>query len=94
MPSRITSSDNDSDPGASRLMTQREVADELRVGLRTLARWRSIGFGPPFCQLWRGIRYQRREVEDWIASRERHPIPAEQPENTMQNHSLADEQGH
>jgi hypothetical protein len=77
MTNTITSIYDDSESGATRLMTPHEVADKLRVGLRTLARWRSIRFGPSYCKLGRGIRYHRRDVNDWISSRGRHSISSE-----------------
>jgi hypothetical protein len=38
---------------------------------RTLQGWRSRGFGPRFLKLGRRIVYRRRELDAWLAGRER-----------------------
>lgn len=47
-----------------------EVAVEQQVTTRTLARWRSLGEGPPFIKRGRRIFYRRRSRKAWFASRE------------------------
>lgn len=52
---------------ADELLTQREVAEMLKVAVRTLERWRQDGSGPPFVRVGpRAIRYRRTAVEQWL----------------------------
>jgi excisionase family DNA binding protein len=51
------------------LMTAQEVADFYRVPLPTLYRWRVAGTGPRGARVGRHIRYDRRDVEQWIEAR-------------------------
>jgi predicted DNA-binding transcriptional regulator AlpA len=50
------------------LLTEREVAQRLRLGANTLAKWRIRGEGPRFIKIGARIRYDEREVADWVAS--------------------------
>lgn len=45
-----------------------ELAEHLGVSRSTLALWRKSKEGPPYCKFRNVIRYQRGEVEKWIAS--------------------------
>jgi hypothetical protein len=49
-----------------KLLTEREVADALRVSVYTLQCWRFEGRGPRFCRLGRAIRYRPGDLEDFI----------------------------
>jgi excisionase family DNA binding protein len=51
-------------------LTEREVAELLKVSEGTLRRWRTEGTGPPSLRLGRGVRYLRRDVDAW-AERQR-----------------------
>jgi predicted DNA-binding transcriptional regulator AlpA len=49
-----------------RLLTPKEVARELGVTERTLARWRAAGFGPVWCRVGpRLVRYDRESVRSY-----------------------------
>jgi excisionase family DNA binding protein len=48
------------------LMTPQEVADYLRIPLRTVYLWRSKGIGPPGKTIGRHLRYRRSALEAWI----------------------------
>ncbi len=54
------------------LLTEREVAEAMKVGRRTLAGWRARRQGPPWTDLSAGkgrkpcIRYPLAELEAWI----------------------------
>lgn len=50
------------------LLTEREVAQCLRLGANTLAEWRIRGEEPRFIKIGARIRYDEREVADWVAS--------------------------
>jgi hypothetical protein len=53
------------------LLTEKEVAELLRLRPRTLQDWRVRGIGMPFIRYTeRGVRYRRRDVEAFIESRE------------------------
>lgn len=55
-------------PEKPELMTLKEVAELLGVGLRSLNRHVRRGFFPPPLRLGtRTLRYSRRTVLDWIA---------------------------
>jgi len=54
-------------------LTLDEAAAELKVGRRTLDRWRQLGEGPPITKLGRRVLYRRKSLEAWLLTRE-HPI--------------------
>jgi excisionase family DNA binding protein len=51
------------------MLTVLEAADYLRLGTRTLERFRCSGLGPKYVKLGRYIRYQRDALDEWIAGR-------------------------
>jgi len=53
------------------LLTARGLAAELKVGMRTLKRWRRTGTGPPFVRLGRTVRYRRSDVDAWLKQQRR-----------------------
>jgi hypothetical protein len=63
------------------LITEDEAAADLKQKKSTLATWRSIGKGPDFWKLGRGIYYSRQANADWIAKQRRAPRtpPTEAP---------------
>ena len=54
----------DHDPDT--LLTGREAAALLRLSERTMERHRVAGTGPRYVALGRAVRYQRRDLTDWI----------------------------
>lgn len=48
------------------LMTTAEVARELRMGERTIKRWRLEGTGPKYSRVGRRVFYARRDVQAWF----------------------------
>ncbi len=50
----------------SRLVTERDAAELLGVSVRTLQKWRLQGNGPRFVKLGRAVRYDRRDLEEYI----------------------------
>jgi excisionase family DNA binding protein len=48
------------------MLTAAELAAELKVSRRTLARWRSEGSGPPFVRVGRSPRYRWADVQAWL----------------------------
>ena len=50
-------------------MTEKEVAELLRLKRQTLSRWRSDGQGPPFVQVEGSIRYPRDGLQRWLDER-------------------------
>jgi excisionase family DNA binding protein len=48
------------------MLTAAELARELKVSRRTLARWRSEGSGPPFVRVGRSPRYRWADVQAWL----------------------------
>ena len=53
------------------LLTRKQVAAELEVTERTIARWDAEGIGPPRVSYGKGkrIRYRRADVLKWLESR-------------------------
>ena len=52
------------------LLLESEAAEELRLSVRTLQRWRVEGGGPPFVRLGRHrIAYRRQDIERWAMAR-------------------------
>jgi len=51
------------------LLTAGEVANRLRVSIRTLQAWRSAKTGPPCVRIGQQVRYPAIELEQWIRSR-------------------------
>lgn len=60
---------DDSQPPAPVFLTAHEVADMLRLLLRTVEDWRLTRSGPPYVKLGRHIRYDRDELLAWIRER-------------------------
>jgi excisionase family DNA binding protein len=54
-----------------KLLTQRQLADELEVSLRTLERWRQQGTGPAFIRVGRSPRYRRSDIDAWLERQRR-----------------------
>jgi excisionase family DNA binding protein len=52
-------------------MTAAEVAEYLRVPLKSLYTWRYTHDGPPSTRVGKYLRYRRTDVEDWLADRMR-----------------------
>ena len=52
-----------------RLLTQDEVAEYLKLSVRTVERLRVSGTGPKFLRILGSIRYRPSDVEAWQASR-------------------------
>jgi excisionase family DNA binding protein len=48
------------------LMTEQELAEYVRVSLRTVRKWRAEGTGPPYLRAGRQIRYRKRDVDAWL----------------------------
>lgn len=55
------------------LLSEAELATELRVSERTIKRWRALPDGLPYVALGGRIFYRRSSVRAWIESRERFP---------------------
>ncbi|CAI7974490.1 DNA-binding protein, excisionase family [Frankia sp. Hr75.2] len=62
-------------PGAStpnssaeqkKLWTVRDLAEYLGVPVNTIYKWRSMREGPPAYKVGRHIRFDRREVDEWL----------------------------
>jgi excisionase family DNA binding protein len=52
-------------------LSREELAAELKVSWRTIARWEALGEAPPRTQFGRQIRYKRASVMAWLQARER-----------------------
>ena len=66
--SMMTRDTNDPD----QLLTEKEAAELICYSQRALQNWRVRGGGPPYVKVSaRSIRYQRRDVLEWIEARKR-----------------------
>jgi hypothetical protein len=54
-------------PAGDDLLLTKEVAPMLRVSAKTLANWRSINRGPRWIKHAGGVRYRRKDVEEFMA---------------------------
>ncbi|RLA39703.1 MAG: DNA-binding protein [Gammaproteobacteria bacterium] len=50
------------------LNTPESTAEQLKVSVRTLAKWRSIGAPMlPFCKIGRCVRYRQSDLDEYLA---------------------------
>ena len=55
-----------------KLLTEKQVADQLGISNRTLQAWRYRGgHTPPFLKVGRAVRYRPGDVRSWLAERRR-----------------------
>ncbi|MGJ0203037.1 helix-turn-helix domain-containing protein [Leucobacter sp. gxy201] len=52
-------------------LTSREVADMLRIPVRTVEDWRLTRSGPPWVKFGRHVRYNQAELLDWVEGHRR-----------------------
>ena len=52
------------------VMVSAEVAQLLRISVKTLANWRSMGQGPPFIKVGGRVAYRAQAVLDWARQQE------------------------
>lgn len=59
-----------------RLLTSKQVAEQLSVTEWCLRNWRHLGTkGPKFVKLEGGaIRYRQADVDEWVAGQQRTPV--------------------
>jgi predicted DNA-binding transcriptional regulator AlpA len=57
----------------SELLTEQDLAAELKMKPPSLADWRHRGKGPTYIKLGQLVRYRRSDVEDWLEARTVHP---------------------
>ena len=53
----------------ARLLTEEELASEVRRTIATVRRWRVEGMGPVFLRIERAVRYSRVDVNHWLGER-------------------------
>ena len=53
-----------------RLLSQKELAEMLRVSIEQLRLWRNKGIGPSYFRVGHAIRYRDVEVERWLREQE------------------------
>ncbi len=52
-----------------RLLTEMELEAEDGFNHRTLQAWRVRGGGPKYLKIGRSVRYRRKDIEAWLASK-------------------------
>ncbi len=61
------------------LISTREAAVRLGVSELTLKGWRAAGRGPDYVKVGAAVRYDLRDLEDYVARQRRHPTRAARP---------------
>ena len=61
-------------------LTSNELAERYTIHERTVANWRTTGFGPKFVKIGSSVRYRASDVKAWEESRT--------AENTTQGSAL------
>jgi excisionase family DNA binding protein len=56
-------------PSAPVFLTQSEVAELLRLPVRTVEDWRLTRNGPPWLKLGRHVRYEQDDLLEWVKGR-------------------------
>ena len=51
------------------VLTERELASEVRRNVATVRRWRVEGTGPVFLRIERAVRYSRVDLDAWLGDR-------------------------
>jgi hypothetical protein len=59
---------------------ERQTAEDLGVGLRTLRKWRQQGKGPPYVKFARQIHYPNEGRIAWLRRQEVEPVRLERRE--------------
>jgi len=54
---------------AQPLLTTRQAASFLNLSHRTLEKWRVTGSGPRYFKVGAQVRYERAELDRWLAER-------------------------
>ena len=62
----LTTGERGQPPGATRALTEREVAEQLGLSVATLRAWRHRGKGPRFLRLGRSVRYLPTDVAEFV----------------------------
>ncbi len=57
--------------GMAELLTERDASKLLCLSVRTLQKWRLSGRGPRFLKLGHAVRYDRAELERFLAKARR-----------------------
>jgi len=53
---------------AQTLLTETEVAKQLRVSLAALRKWRVLNRGPQFLKIGSLVRYRQADIDQWLES--------------------------
>lgn len=68
---RVSGSSNlvDGKPPARKLLTIQELAERLTVSVGCIRAWRLRGDGPPAIRIGTALRWDPREIDEWLNSR-------------------------
>jgi excisionase family DNA binding protein len=59
---------------AQQWLSPEELAAELDVPLKTVYLWNHKRRGPAFTKIGKHVRYSRKAIDEWLASRTTQPI--------------------
>jgi hypothetical protein len=65
--------DRTSAPADEPPLTEEEIAQDLRISVRTVQGWRGDNYGPPYMKIGRLIRYPRDLYRMWKKSNTKSP---------------------
>jgi len=63
----VAGTDRDAPPSGARLLNRDQAARWLGLAPHTLANWAVLGRGPRFARIGRSIRYDLRDLEEFLA---------------------------
>ena len=55
-------------PQVRDLWNEQEVAENIKISVGTLRRWRVLRTGPKFLKIGAAVRYRRAEIDTWLNS--------------------------
>ena len=58
-------------PEQASLLDERQVASALSLSVASVRRWRLLRQGPPYVKIGSAVRYERRELLEWVARQRR-----------------------
>lgn len=50
-------------------ITEQQLADELKINLRTMKNWRISGYAPPVTKIGIRVYFARSDVMEWLRTR-------------------------
>ena len=71
------------------VLTERQVAAEYNIPIKSLQQYRYRGNGPRFLKLGRSVRYRRRDIQAWFEKNEVKPRSEDAPPHATRGRRTA-----